>query len=305
MPEDPFFGLVPDNKNSILEHRMLTRTLSGEPPKTILPPGAIDTQNHIYLPGFASAPGAVPLPPDPPSPDDYRRVMAWLGIERVVITQGNAHGRDNGNLLACLAQMGAIARGVGIIDGTTSDAELARLADGGIVGARIMDLAGGAVGLGELEAVDGKAAAMGWCLAVQFDGSNILEHEQRLSSLDSRWILDHHGKFLFGVTPNSPEVDAVKRLIDKGQCWFKFAGCYESSRQGGPNYEDIGEVARVIAAHAPDRIIWGSNFPHNSAKTTADYPNDAALLDLAMSWLPDDESRRKCLLDNPQELFFR
>lgn len=284
---------------------MLTRTLSGNPPATALPAGAIDTQTHMYLPGYAAAPGAVPLPQDLPSPDDYRRLMAWIGNERVVITQGNAHGRNNANLLACLDAMGSAARGVGIIDGSTSDAELGRLADHGVVGARIMDLPGGAVGFDELGAVDAKAVAMDWCLAVQFDGSDILAHEERLTALASRWILDHHGKFYSGVAADGPEVDAVKRLIDKGQCWFKFSGCYESSKQGGPLYEDIGEVARVISAYAPERIIWGSNFPHNSAKTTAEYPNDAALLDLAMSWLPDEESRRKCLLDNPQELFFR
>lgn len=284
---------------------MLTRTLSGDAPGTTLPPGAIDTQTHMYLPGYGAAPGAVPLPLDPPGPEQYRRLMTWLGIDRVVITQGNAHGRDNSNLIACLDQMGSVARGVGIIDSSTSDAELARLADRGVVGARIMDLPGGAVGLDELAAVDARAAAMGWCVAVQFDGSNILEHEERLSTLASRWVLDHHGKFFSGATADGPEVDAVKRLIDKGQCWFKFAGCYESSRLGGPRYDDIGEVARVIATYAPDRIIWGSNWPHNSAKTNAEYPDDGALLDLAMSWLPNDESRRKCLLENPHDLFFR
>lgn len=272
---------------------------------TTVPSGAIDTQTHMYLPGYEAAPGAVALPTDPPGPDEYRRLMTWLGIERVVITQGNAHGRDNANLLACLDQMGPVARGVGIIDGSTSESELGRLAEHGVVGARIMDLPGGAVGLNELELVDAKSAAMGWCIAIQFDGSNILAHEQRLSALQSRWILDHHGKFFSGAAPDGPEVDAVKRLIDKGRCWYKLSGCYESSKRGAPHYEDIGDVARVIAAYAPDRIIWGSNFPHNSAKITADYPDDAALLDLTMSWLPNDESRRKCLLDNPEDLFFR
>ena len=95
----------------------------------------------------------------------------------------------------------------------------------------------------------------------------------------------------------------VKRLIDGGNCWFKFSGCYESSRSGGPDYPDIAVVARVIAEYAPQRIIWGTNFPHNFAQTTVDYPDDAALLDTSLSWLPDDAARRMALVTNPEELF--
>jgi len=139
---------------------------------------------------------------------------------------------------------------------------------------------------------------------VQFDGSHIVAHEPLLSSIESRWILDHHGKFFAGITPDGPEVDAVKRLLDRGNCWFKLAGCYESSRSGGPDYEDIGAVARVLAAHAPERMIWGTNWPHNGARRTEDYPDDAELFDLVMSWLPDEHARELCLVHNATRLFF-
>ena len=138
---------------------------------------------------------------------------------------------------------------------------------------------------------------------MQFDGSHILDHEERLSAIKSRWIFDHHGKFFAGVTPESDQIEALKRLIDKGNCWFKFAGCYESSRSGRPEFEDIAAVARVIAEHAPERIIWGTNWPHNNAKTTEEYPNDADLLDTVLSWLPSDDARKKALVTNPEELF--
>ncbi len=181
--------------------------------------------------------------------------------------------------------------------------QLQELAEAGVVGVRIMDLPGGAVDLSHLEEVDDMASQLGWCIAIQLDGSRLLEHEQRLSGLKSRWIFDHHGKFFAGVTPDSPQIDALKRLIDRGRCWFKFAGCYESSRSGGPDFEDIAAVARAMAAHAPERIIWGTNWPHNNAKTTADYPDDAALLDTVLSWLPSEEARYKALVTNPEELF--
>jgi D-galactarolactone isomerase len=283
---------------------MLARTLSGHAPKTQLPKGAVDTQMHMYLPGYPSLPGGPGLPAGAlPDPDQYRAVMRWLGIDRVIITQGNAHQRDNSNLVACLEQMGDVARGVGVIDGETSETELDRLAASGVVGTRIMDLPGGAVGLSELEAIDAKAASRGWMLAIQFDGSNILDHETRLANLKSRWVFDHHGKFFSGVTPDSDQVAAVKRLMDRGQCWFKFAGVYESSKSGGPDYADTAAVARALAAYAPERIVWGTNWPHNLAREQADYPNDADLTDTVLGWLPDQSALQLALVKNPEELF--
>lgn len=282
---------------------MIERTLSGPRPRTLLPPGTVDTQMHMYLPGYPAQEGGPPLPEGLPGPDEYRQLMDWLGIARVVITQGNAHQRDNGNLLACLAEMGSISRGVAVIDATTTDAELESMHLAGVRGARIMDLPGGAVGLSHLAAVDARCAAMGWVVAVQFDGTDIAAHMPLLEGLRSRFIFDHHGKFFGGVTPDSPQIAATKRLIERGNCWFKFAGVYESSKSGGPVYGDVAAVARDIAAFAPERIVWGTNWPHNLAKTTADYPDDAALTDTVLAWLPDERALRLALVDNPQALF--
>ena len=283
---------------------MLVRKLSGQPPRIKLPKGTVDSQMHAYLPGYPALPGGPGLPAgDLPTPAQYREVMAWLGIDRVIVTQGNAHQRDNANLVACLADFGPVAKGVGVIDEATTEAELEQLSAAGVIGARIMDLPGGAIDLEALETIDAKASACNWMVAVQFDGSHILDHETRLSRMTSRWVFDHHGKFFAGATPDSPQIDAVKRLIDRGNCWFKLAGCYESSKSGGPAYEDIAAVARELAAYAPERIVWGSNWPHNLAKETADYPDDAALTDTVLGWLPDDPVRKLALVDNPEALF--
>lgn len=283
---------------------MIERTYTGTKPKTVLPRGTIDTQMHAYLPDFPALPGGPGLPPDPlPTPDDYKRTMDWLGIDRVIVTQGNAHQLDNSCLLACLGAFGEVARGVAVVTKDTSGTEMERLAANGVVGARIMDLPGGAVGLDQLEWVDEKAAAFGWMIAIQFDGSEILHHFDRLMALRSRWVLDHHGKFFAGATPQSPQVQAVKRLMDAGRMWFKFAGCYESSLTGAPDFDDIAEVARDLANYAPERIVWGTNWPHNAAKHSHDYPNDADLLDTVLEWLPDERGRQLLLVDNPQKLF--
>lgn len=166
-----------------------------------------------------------------------------------------------------------------------------------------MDLPGGAIGLNALEAIDARASARGWMLAVQFDGSDILSHEPRLAQLKSRWVFDHHGKFFSGTTPDSPQIAALKRLVDKGRCWFKFAGCYESSKSGGPDYADVAAVARAMAAHAPERIVWGTNWPHNLAREQDQYPDDAALTDTVLGWFADGDARKLALVDNPEALY--
>ena len=283
---------------------MIERSYWGAKPKTVLPRGVVDTQMHAYMQGFPALPGGPGLPPEPlPTPADYEKTMEWLGIDRVVVTQGNAHQFDNSCLLACLQAFGNKAKGVAVVTGGTPDAEMERLSSAGIVGARIMDLPGGAIGLDRLEEVDARASAFGWMMAIQFDGSHILDHFDRLSALKSRWVLDHHGKFFAGTAPDSLQVDAVKRLIDNGRTWFKFAGCYESSRSGGPDYADIAAVACELAEHAPERIVWGTNWPHNAAKRTEDYPDDAALLQTVLDWFPDDEARHLALVENSEALF--
>ncbi|MGA0542186.1 amidohydrolase family protein [Neotabrizicola sp. VNH66] len=281
---------------------MITRKLTGAPPVPAFPRGATDTQMHLYLPGFPALPGGPGLPEDPlPDAGAYAQVMHWLGLDRVIVTQGNAHQHDNTNLLASLEALGDCAWGVAVVTKDTTKAQLAALADRRIVGARIMDLPGGAVDLTQLEVVDAIAHDMGWMIAVQFDGSHILDHLPRLQWLRSRWVFDHHGKFFGGVAADGPETDAVLRLIDRGNCWFKFAGAYESSAQPWP-YADVAGPSRRIAAHAPDRIVWGTNWPHNGARTTADYPDDAALAALSLGWLPEG-TREAVLVRNPVDLY--
>ena len=195
---------------------MITRKLTGTPPLNPWPRGATDTQMHMYLPDFPARPGGPGLPADPlPDAESYRSVMRWMGLDRVILTQGNAHQKDNSNLLACLEAMGDCAWGVAVITPDTTTAEIEALAARRVVGARIMDLPGGAIGLEHLEVIDAIAHDAGWMMAVQFDGSDLLQHLPRLERLRSRWVFDHHGKFFRGITPDSPEVDAVRRLIDR------------------------------------------------------------------------------------------
>ncbi len=126
----------------------LIRPLSGRKPAFTLPKGAIDTQMHAYMPGHPAFPGGPALPAgELPTPQQYRQFMDWIGIDRVIVTQGMAHQLDNANLVACLNAFGDIAFGVAAIDASASEAELDRLSAARVRGARIMNLPGGATNL--------------------------------------------------------------------------------------------------------------------------------------------------------------
>jgi D-galactarolactone isomerase len=281
----------------------MLRKLTGDKPKITVPAGAVDTQTHVYMDGFPSAPGGIDLPLGDAGPEAYSKMLGWLGLERTVITQANAHMFDNANLLAALAWFGDRARGVAVITGETGPRELQRLHDAGVRGARIMDFPGGAMPLKRLAEVMHMAADMDWVLAVQFDGSEILDHMDLLRAIPGRYFIDHHGKFQSPVSSESPQVDAVLSLIEAGNCWFKLAGCYQTHHSDLPYCAQATDISRRVVASAADRVIWGTNWPHGDALRTEDYPDDAFLLGLLAGWAPKKECQHKILVQNPVGLF--
>jgi D-galactarolactone isomerase len=230
------------------------------------------------------------------------QMARWLGIERTVVTIGNAHQGDNRCLLEVLRNLSIPALGVAAISADISSSDLSALQEQGIVGARIMDLPGGAVPFSALEEIDKLTKPRDMMIAVQFDGNTLSRKFDALNSVRSRFVIDHHGKFFRAVKPDGLEVELLKRLLDKGNCWFKFAGCYESSEVGAPGYDDVAAIAEVVSDYAPERIVWGTNWPHNSCPTTESYPDDMGLLDLALSWIAPKHHQR-VLVTNPEELY--
>lgn len=281
---------------------MIQRKLTGMPSIYPKMPNLTDCQNHIYAQGYPHVQPGPNIPEGCPDIQDYLTMAMWLGIERTVVTVGNAHQTDNRCLVHVLQNMPIPALGVAAILPDTSKSDLLALRNAGVVGARIMDLPGGAVPFAALAEVDRITSAMQMMIAVQFDGNTLSEKFATLSQLQSKYVIDHHGKFFNSIDTQGPEVEMLKTLLDKGNCWFKFAGCYESSSAGAPHFSDVGEIAKVIADYAPERIIWGTNWPHNACTTTETYPNDMALLELALSWVKP-EYHERLLVKNAEELY--
>ncbi|MGB0663958.1 MAG: amidohydrolase family protein [Pontibacterium sp.] len=281
---------------------MSQRVPSSPQPKRPLPKGAIDTHCHVYSPDFADQAGGPPSPSDYPDVDQYQAMQAWLGFEHTVIVQANAHQHDNRCMLAALSAFNGNARGVAAITPDMSEDTLARLHKAGVRGARIMEFEGGAVGIKSLHAVDARIADLGWHCIVQFDGSLMDTYSPFLNNFESTYILDHVMKFQSPTGVNDPQFKTLLKLIDKGNCYIKLSAIYESSRTGGPLYEDVGTLAKALIAHAPERILWGTNWPHASQPINQ-APNDAHLQDVIDSWIPDDATRQKIYVDNPRKLY--
>jgi D-galactarolactone isomerase len=269
------------------------------PPKLATPAGACDTHIHFYDAAAPVAPGA-PMPGSR-TVAEYRAVQRRLGLERVIVVQPNAYADDNRLTLAAIAELGAGARGVGVVRPGVSDAELERLTAGGIRGLRIMTLNGGTLGFDVMDALMARVHAFGWHANLQLDGRDLPRHIAQIERLPGRFVIDHTGKFLEPVAVDDPAFAALLRLVDTGRCWVKVSGPYETSRTGPPRYEDVGRLARALIARAPERILWASNWPHPSAVGSP--PDEADLLDLLVEWAPSDAVRARILRDNPAELY--
>ena len=270
-------------------------------PRLEAPPHSCDTHMHVYDPRFPQAPGG-PKPPGDFPVEAYRSMQAQLGVSRVVIVQPNAYQDDNRCTLDAIAQLGADAKGVGVVKPSVSDAQLDALTRGGIRGIRFMTLPGGALGWDVMDGLAARVHAFGWHAVVQLDGRTLPEREAQILRLPGRFIIDHVGKFLEPVPPQHPSFKSLLRLVDTGRCWVKLSAAYEVSKSGPPRYEDVGALAKALVKAAPQRMLWASNWPHPTASKDA-FPDDANLLDLLLEWAPDEAVRRRILVDNPAELY--
>jgi D-galactarolactone isomerase len=279
---------------------MTTRPLTGRAPRLKTPPGACDTHMHFYDKRFPVVPGT-PSPADA-SVEDYRKLMGWLGIERVAAVQPNAYGDDNTLLMDAVAELGSCARAVVVVKPGVSDAELDRLTRGGARAFRCMALHGGTLGLDQLDEMAARVVPFGWHAIVQLDGRHFPDYEAQLRRLPCRFVIDHVGKFLEPVATDHEAFKSLLRLVDTGRCWVKLSAPYETSKTGAPDYQDVGRLAKALVRAAPERMLWASNWPHARADKFG-YPDDAGLLDLLLDWAPDEQTRLKILANNPAELY--
>jgi D-galactarolactone isomerase len=268
--------------------------------KLTVPKGACDTHMHFYDEKIPGAPGTF-LPGNFTVPE-YRELQKQLGLERVIVVQPNAYADDNTVTLNAMKELGKGAKGVAVVKSNVKDAELERLTKAGICAVRIMTLHGGMLGFDVMDSVMARVHPHGWHANIQLDGRELPKYEAQIKRLPGKFVIDHTGKFLEPVAPDHSAFRSLLNLVDTGRCWVKLSAPYETSKTGAPNYEDVGRLAKALVKHAPERMMWASNWPHPSARKPAP-PDDVALLELLADWAPDAKVQKKILADNPAELY--
>ncbi len=275
--------------------------MSARKPRLAVPPGATDTHMHVYRAAVPPAAGGPALPGDFPA-EKYRAMQRRLGLSRVVVVQPNAYQDDNSVTLAAIKALAPGARGVGVVKPGAADADIDRLTKGGIVAQRIFQLPWGAVDFDRMHEVMSQVHGFGWHANIQLDGRELAQREEAILRLPGKFVIDHIGKFLEPVTTEQEPFKALLRLLDSGRCWVKLSAAYETSKTGAPGYEDVSRLARALVKHAPERMLWASNWPHPSAPKDH-VPDDADMLDLLLDWAPEEATRKKILAGNPAELY--
>ncbi|MFN7085062.1 MAG: amidohydrolase family protein [Burkholderiales bacterium] len=272
------------------------------PPKFKLPPGACDCHAHVFGPQdrHPYLPQAAYIPPDA-LPRDYVRMLKILGCERGVLVQPSVYGTDNAAMLEALRSGLFAFRGVAVVDENISDRELEDMHRAGVRGVRI-NIASTTPGLTLAQAprLAPRLKALGWHLQFFMDLRKLPDAEEKLAGFDLDIVIDHFGRVRAADGVAAPPFQTLLRLLKRDHVWAKLMGPYFLSDKT-PGFPDVTPFARAVVAAAPDRAVWGTDWPHPSAHGLA--PNDGVLADLLLEWIPDEAQRKKILVDNPARLY--
>ncbi|MEJ8850414.1 amidohydrolase family protein [Variovorax rhizosphaerae] len=278
---------------------------SGEgKPRTAVPAGACDAHMHIFDRRFASI-GAPDAMVDGATVDDYRLLQQRLGTQRTVVVQPRVHGTDNAVTLAAIQSLGPRqARGVAVVRPDVTDDELERLHAGGIRGIRftLYTATHAAVDFSMVEPLAHRVHALGWHVQLHWSADQIEAHAPLLQRLPCSLVFDHLARLPQPDPQAHPAYAIVSRLLGNGRTWIKMSGAYLNSSVGAEGgYADTESIAQAWVRQAPERMVWGSDWPHSTEPL--DKPDDAALFDLLARWVPDDATRHRVLVDNPAQLY--
>ncbi|MEL6236413.1 MAG: amidohydrolase family protein [Pseudomonadota bacterium] len=271
------------------------------PPNTPLPSGACDCHAHVILPQAEHPFVADRSYTPPPAPlAAFKAMHATLGVERAVIVQPSVYGTDNSVTLAAIAGYGPDCRGIAVVDAECAVADLRALDAGGIRGLRINTLFAGGVGLDDLEPLAARIAGMGWHFQLLIDGPTLAELAPRLARLPVPVVIDHMGHVQTADGLNQPGFRALLRLVERYGAWVKLSGNYRMS-QDAPGFADVIPFAQALIAAGPDRMVWGTDWPHPALSRFM--PDDGALADALEQYVRSPAERHAILVENPARLY--
>ncbi|HVB15941.1 MAG TPA: ROK family protein [Stellaceae bacterium] len=296
------------------------RTVAASQPRTAVgfavPAGACDCHVHVFGDAaefpFAARRGYTPPPADAA---ELQALLDALDLSRVVIVQPSVYGSDNACTLDGMRRLGGNARGVAVIDAATSNAELDHMHRVGIRGVRVNLATAGesdpTLASRNLAEAAARVAPFGWHVQVYTELSVIAALAQEVPTLGVPIVFDHFGGATASGGVDQPGFDALLALVAAGHAYVKVSAAYRSSTKG-PAYDDMAPLARALIAANPDRILWGTDWPHPHAAAPGAAPDDLApfyaiddglALNQLKAWAPRAAMRRKILVDNPARLY--
>lgn len=270
-------------------------------PKRKVPPGAVDAHMHVFgpTPGYTLSPGRLFEPPAVVW-TDYLAVLNVLGIERAVIVHSAVYGSDNSASADAIATAPERFRGVALLNESMSDAELARLSEQGFRGFRINLVSGRGLQLEAARRMAERVRPLGWHIQFLLDIEAFPGLDRLFADFPIDVVIDHMGRPDPKRGVSSPAFQALIRLLKSGKGWAKLSAPYRTSR-APPAYGDLRPFAEELVAAAPERLVWGTDWPH--VMVDGGMPNDGDLLDLFQTWVPDQTAQTRILVDNPCALY--
>ncbi|MBA2960623.1 amidohydrolase family protein [Ramlibacter sp. MAH-25] len=271
-------------------------------PRTACPPGAIDCHIHLFGPAERH-----PFHPDSKYvsadalPATHIALQDTLGLAGAVVVSGGGYGISHAHLAEVLEQHPGRFRGVALLPDDVSDAELRRLDGLGVRGARFVS-PGHRGALPRLSPrLAARVAELGWHVQFYPAGDDLLQFADALAALPCPVVLDHFAAIPAAGGTGQPAFQRLLRLLDSGRFWVKLSGPMRCTPGDYP-YAPVTPLARALVAAAPQRLLWGTDWPHVNMNGRA-MPNDGDLFDLLAEWVPDADVRARILVDNPRSVY--
>lgn len=278
--------------------------LASKPTRYMPPANACDAHCHVFGPAaqFAFSPSRTYTPPDS-GIEDFERLQQRLGLSRAVFVQASCHGTDNAAMVDAIQRGNGRYAGVAMIDESFTDEDLAYLHDNRVRGIRFNFVAhlGGAPDLDSFWRLVHRVAPLGWHVVLHFDAKDLPQYNGLLDDMPVPYIIDHMARVpaADGVE-QEPFQHLLSRMTTDDRCWVKIS-CAERLTQGKvAPFDDVVPFARALVAAAPDRVLWGTDWPHPNLSIM---PDEGQLVDLLADYVPDETLRNQILVDNPQRLY--
>lgn len=265
----------------------------------IMPKGACNAHLHIVDPAFPNDGKALA---QIGRIEEYTKIADQLNLERAVFVQAKTFGCDNTCLVDAIEKFGhKKSVGIAVVNNTVSYEELAYLNSKGIKGLRfsVWNPNNAVVAFEDCLPLSQRVKDFGWIMQLHMSATQLAERADIIAQLPTKVVIDHMGRMNPHMGIKDPAYKVLCNLIDKGNVWVKLSGPYLNTADGYP-WNECRELAKSLATYAPERMVWGSDYPH---VTEIIKPDEGYLTDMIAQWLPTEQARQLALVTNPEELY--